>query len=48
MTARLTDPGIRDMVGRRGDQAGIQNVHPTAAAAERPAGRRACRGRVAW
>jgi len=27
-TARMTDSGIRDMVGRRGEQAGIQNVHP--------------------
>jgi site-specific recombinase XerD len=27
-TAHLTDSGIRDMVGRRGEQAGIQNVHP--------------------
>jgi integrase/recombinase XerD len=27
-TARMTDSGIRDMVGRRGLQAGIQNVHP--------------------
>jgi site-specific recombinase XerD len=27
-TAHMTDSGIRDMVGRRGDQAGIQNVHP--------------------
>jgi integrase/recombinase XerD len=27
-TARMTDSGIRDMVGRRGAQAGIQNVHP--------------------
>jgi site-specific recombinase XerD len=26
--ARMTDSGIRDMVGRRGEQAGIQNVHP--------------------
>lgn len=24
----MTDSGIRDMVGRRGGQAGIQNVHP--------------------
>lgn len=27
-TARMTDSGIRDMVRRRGDQAGIKNVHP--------------------
>jgi site-specific recombinase XerD len=27
-TARMTDSGVRDMVGRRGEQAGIQNVHP--------------------
>jgi site-specific recombinase XerD len=27
-TAHMTDSGIRDMVGRRGEQAGIQNVHP--------------------
>jgi site-specific recombinase XerD len=27
-TARMTDSGIRDMVGRRGEQAGIQCVHP--------------------
>ena len=27
-TARMTDSGIRNMVGRRGEQAGIQNVHP--------------------
>lgn len=27
-TARMTDSGIRDMVGRRGEQAAIQNVHP--------------------
>jgi len=27
-TARMTDSGIRDMVGRRGEHAGIQNVHP--------------------
>ena len=27
-TARMTDSGIRDVVGRRGEQAGIQNVHP--------------------
>jgi len=27
-TAHMTDSGIRDMVGRRGRQAGIQNVHP--------------------
>lgn len=27
-TSRMTDSGIRDMVGRRGEQAGIQNVHP--------------------
>jgi integrase/recombinase XerD len=27
-TARMTDSGIRDMVGRRGEQAGIQNVYP--------------------
>jgi site-specific recombinase XerD len=27
-TAHMTDSGIRDMVGRRGVQAGIQNVHP--------------------
>jgi site-specific recombinase XerD len=27
-TAHMTDSGIRDMVGRRGGQAGIQNVHP--------------------
>jgi integrase len=24
----MTDSGIRDMVRRRGEQAGIQNVHP--------------------
>ncbi|MBV9448767.1 MAG: tyrosine-type recombinase/integrase [Streptosporangiaceae bacterium] len=27
-TAHMTDSGIRDMVARRGEQAGIQNVHP--------------------
>jgi site-specific recombinase XerD len=27
-TAHMTDSGIRGMVGRRGEQAGIQNVHP--------------------
>lgn len=27
-TMHMTDSGIRDMVGRRGEQAGIQNVHP--------------------
>jgi site-specific recombinase XerD len=27
-TARMTDSGVRDIVGRRGEQAGIQNVHP--------------------
>jgi site-specific recombinase XerD len=27
-TGHMTDSGIRDMVRRRGDQAGIQNVHP--------------------
>ncbi|MGP8000628.1 MAG: tyrosine-type recombinase/integrase [Streptosporangiaceae bacterium] len=27
-TAHMTDSGIRDMVGRRGEQAGIRNVHP--------------------
>jgi site-specific recombinase XerD len=27
-TARMTNSGVRDMVGRRGEQAGIQNVHP--------------------
>jgi site-specific recombinase XerD len=27
-TAHMTDSGIRNMVGRRGEQAGIQNVHP--------------------
>jgi site-specific recombinase XerD len=27
-TARMTDSGIRDMLARRGEQAGIQNVHP--------------------
>jgi site-specific recombinase XerD len=27
-TAHMTASGVRDMVGRRGEQAGIQNVHP--------------------
>jgi integrase/recombinase XerD len=27
-TAHMTDSGIRDVVGRRGEQAGIQNVYP--------------------
>jgi len=27
-TSHMTHSGIRDMVGRRGEQAGIQNVHP--------------------
>jgi site-specific recombinase XerD len=27
-TAHMTDSGVRNMVGRRGEQAGIQNVHP--------------------
>jgi site-specific recombinase XerD len=27
-TARMTDSGIRNMVARRGEEAGIQNVHP--------------------
>jgi site-specific recombinase XerD len=27
-TSHMTASGIRDMVGRRGEQAGIQNVHP--------------------